>query len=316
MEREVPAMQLTTLGGAALRLAPRGTERLETADALSVDVEGAECNAAVAASRLGADAAWLSRLPDDPLGRRVAGELRGHEVEVLAPFGGGRQGLTFFERGATPREDGRVDDRAGAAVEGLDFDSLPTERVEVADVAYVAAGTPTTSTGLAEATAKFLKTARDGGATTALGLLDAAAVADDSDTDTLEGLLPAVDVLVATAPAVEAAFGRSGEPTRVTHALASNRGFETVALLRDGDAAAWHDSTVHEFALPAVETVDVTGAVDAFAGAFLVGLVDGEVKTALRGAVAADALVKTTPGALPVFTRSELEAVGETVERP
>jgi 2-dehydro-3-deoxygluconokinase len=131
----------------------------------------------------------------------------------------------------------------------------------------------------------------------------------------LERLLPAVDVLVATAAAVEAVFGRSGEPTRVTHALASEHGFETVALLRAADAAAWHDSTVHEFALPAVETVDVTGATDAFAGAFLSGLAGNDVGTALRGAVAADALAKTTPGALPSFTRSELEGVAGDVER-
>ncbi len=309
-------MNLVTLGGAALRLAPRGTERLETADALSVDVEGAECNAAVAAGRLGADAAWYSRLPDDPLGRRVAGELRGHEVEVVARFGEGRQGVTFFERGSTPRSDGRVDDRAGAAVENISFDALPTARVDGADAAYVAGGTPTTSTPLAQATAKFLKTARDGGATTALGLLEPDGVATDDDYDTLEGLLPAVDVLVATPAAVEAVFDRSGEPTQLTHALAADHGFETVTLLREQTGAVWRDSTVHEYALPTVETVDVTGAADAFAGAFLVGLHGEDVQTALRHAIAADGLVKTTPGALPVFTREELEAVADSIERP
>jgi 2-dehydro-3-deoxygluconokinase len=309
-------MRLATLGGAALRLAPRGTGRLETADVLAVDVEGAACNAAVAAARLGAEAAWLSRLPDDPLGRRVASELRGQDVEVVARFGEGRQGLAFFERGSTPRADGRIDDRANAAVEALSFDALPSEPVETADVAYVAGETPAAATGLAESTAKFLKTAGEGGATTALGLLDPGGVADEAAQDAIAGLLPAVDVLVATAGAVEAVFGRSGEPTRIAHVLASNHGFETVALLRDVDAAAWHDSTVHELALPDVETVDVTGAVDAFAGAFLAGVVGSDVQTALRGAVAADALVRTTPRSLPVFTRAELETVAETLERP
>ena len=309
-------MRLATLGGAALRLAPRGTERLETADVLAVDVEGAACNAAVAAARLGAEAAWLSRLPDDPLGRRVASELRGQDVEVVARFGEGRQGLAFFERGSTPRGDGRVDDRANAAVEALSFDALPSEPVETADVAYVAGETPAAATGLAESTAKFLKTAGEGGATTALGLLDPGGVADEAAQDAIAGLLPAVDVLVATAGAVEAIFGRSGEPTRIAHVLASNHGFETVALLRDVDAAAWHDSTVHGLALPDVERVDVTGAVDAFAGAFLAGVVGSDVQTALRGAVAADALVRTTPRSLPVFTRAELETVAETLERP
>lgn len=309
-------MDLVTLGGAALRLVPRGTERLETADALSVDVEGAECNAAVAAGRLGAETTWYSRLPDDPLGRRVAGELRGHGVEVVARYGEGRQSLTFFERGSTPRADGRVDDHEGAPVENLSYDTLPTDGVDSADVAYVTGGTPTTSTPLAGATAKFLKAASDAGATTALGLLDAEGLDGDDAYDTLAGLFPAVDVLVATPEAVEAVFDRSGEPTQVTHALASDHDFETVVLLRDLTAAAWRDSTVHEYALPAVETVDVTGAADAFAGAFLVGLDGEDAQTALRRAVAADALVKTTPGALPVFTRPEVEEIAETLERP
>jgi len=209
-----------------------------------------------------------------------------------------------------------VDDREGAAVENISFDALPTTRIADADAAYVAGRTPTASTPLAEATAKFLKTARDGGATIALGLLEPESVAEDADYDTLEGLLPAVDVLIATPAAVEAVFDRTGEPTQLTHALAADHDFETVALRREQTGAVWRDSTVHEYSLPAVETVDVTGAADAFAGAFLVGLDGADVQTAIRHAIAADALVKTTPGALPVFLREELEAVAASLERP
>jgi 2-dehydro-3-deoxygluconokinase len=310
-------MDLVTLGGAALRLAPRGTDRLETAEAFVADVEGAECNAAVAAGQLGAESAWYSRLPDDPLGRRVAGELRRHDVEVIARFAdAGRQGVTFFERGSPPRRDGRVDDQAGAAVETLSFDALPSEPVAAADAAYVTGGTPTTSTPLAQSTARFLKTATDGGARTALGLLDPDGVGAEGDYDTLEGLFPAVDVVIAAPAAVEAVFDRSGDPPRVTHALASNHGFETVALLRNETAAVWRDSTVHEYALPPVDVVDVTGAADAFAGTFLVGLEAADVQTALRRAIAAEAVAKTMPGALPLITPAELDVVAETVERP
>jgi 2-dehydro-3-deoxygluconokinase len=262
-------MQLVTLGGAALRLTPPGTQRLETARTLDVGVTGSECNAAVTAQRLGANATWLSRLPDTPLGRRVANELRGHDLNVVAEYVDGRQGMTFFERGSPPRENAYVDDLSGAAVESLSMDALPTERVEAADTAYVTAATPRTSTGLAGATAKFLKTASESDATTALGMLDTRGwVAYDEARDTLEGLFPAVDVFVGAEAAVEAVLGRDGELGPVMHALASEYGFETVALLGEHAAAAWYDSTVHEFARPDVETVDVTGAADAFAGAF------------------------------------------------
>ncbi|MFQ3320145.1 MAG: 2-dehydro-3-deoxygluconokinase [Natronomonas sp.] len=309
-------MQLVTLGGAALRLAPSGSERLETADDFDVGVTGPECNAAVAAGRLGADATWLSRLPDGPLGRRVANELRGHEVDIVASFDSGRQGLTFFERGSKPRGDGRVDDLDGAVFEELTMDALPGQPVEAADTAYVTAATPQASTGLAGATAKFLKTAMDADATTALGLLETRGWSDyGSARDTLEGLFPAVDTLIASASAVEEVLDRSGDPGSVMHTLASNHGFETVVLQRRNDAAVWHDSTVHEFETPAVDAVDVTGAADAFAGAFLALIDAGSAQTALRTAIAADTLVKTTPGALPVFTRMEAERVASSVER-
>lgn len=308
-------MELVTLGAAALRLAPPGSERLETARALDVGVTGPECNAAAAAGRLGADPVWLSRLPEGPLGARVESELRGHGVDVVADTGAGRQGVTFFERGRSPRVDARVDDLGNAAVEGLTMDAIPTDRVEAADTAYVTAATPRASTGLAGATAKFLKTASDAGARTALGVLDTRGWNDlDSARETLEGLLPAVDVLVGTADAVEAVFDRGGEPSKVTHALGSTHDLETVALCRASDATAWHDSTVHGFERPDVDSVDSTGGIDAFAGAFLAGL-DGGVKSALRQAIAADALARTTPEALPVFASDEVESVAETLDR-
>ncbi|MFW5964038.1 MAG: PfkB family carbohydrate kinase [Natronomonas sp.] len=308
-------MELVTLGAAALELAPPGSERLETAQTLDVGVTGPECNAAAAAGRIGAEPVWLSRLPAGPLGARIDSELRGHGVEVVADTVTGRQGLTFFERGRTPRPDARVDDLGNAVVEGLTMDAIPTDRVEAADTAYVTAATPRASTGLAGATAKFLKTASDAGARTALGVLDIRGWSDlDSARETLEGLLPAVDVLVGTADAVEAVFDRGGEPSKVTHALASSHDLETVALCRASDASVWHDSTVHGFERPEVDSVDATGAVDAFAGAFLAGL-DGGIKTALRRGIAADALVRTTPEALPTFSSDEVEAVAETLER-
>ena len=309
-------MRLVTLGGAALRLTPPGNERLETARALEVGVTGPECNAAVAAGRLGVASTWLSQLPDTALGRRVANELRGHEVEVVADYVEGRQGLTFFERGSTPRADSRVDDLEGTALEGLTMDRLPTDRVEAADFAYVTAATPSASTNVAGTAAKFLKTATDAGATTALGLLETRGWNDhDAARETLEGLFPAVDVFVAAADAVETVFGREGEPGRVMHALASEYGLETVALAHEHGAAAWHDSTVHEFGTVDVDVVDVTGSADAFAGAFLAGLPMGDVAAALRRAVAAGALARTTPGVLPVFTDDEVRRVAERVER-
>jgi 2-dehydro-3-deoxygluconokinase len=310
-------MRLVTLGDAALRLTPPASERLETADTLRVDVTGPECTAAVAAECLGADATWLSRVSETPPGRRLVRELRGHGVDVVAGRTDGRQGVRFFERGATPRADTGVDAVEGTSLGGLTIDELPTDRVEAADAAYVTAATPMISAGLAGATAKFLKTATDAGATTAVGVFGADRWDDpDSARETIEELFPAVDIFLGSAAAVETLFDRDGAAGAVMHALASTHGFETVALGREHAVAAWRDSTVHEFARPDVDAVDATGAVDAFAGAFLAGVADGDAGGALKTATATGALTKTIPGSLPAFTPAEIGAVATDVERP
>src|SRR5215471_9022256 len=75
-------VQLVTLGEAMLRLSvPRG-ERLEDAPAFDVHVAGAEANVAFAAARIGLASAWVSALPANPLGRRVAATLAAAGVDT------------------------------------------------------------------------------------------------------------------------------------------------------------------------------------------------------------------------------------------
>ena len=54
-----------------LRLSAPGHSRLEEADLLDVRIGGSESNTAVAVARLGMRVAWWSKLPANPMGRRV-----------------------------------------------------------------------------------------------------------------------------------------------------------------------------------------------------------------------------------------------------
>lgn len=309
-------MDLVTFGETALRLAPRGRERLETADAFTVGVSGPESNAAVAARRLGAEVAWASRLPESPLGRRVAHELRGYDLDVRVAWTEGRQGLTFSERGGRPRGDDRVDDRDDAALAGVADEELPLDLVRGAGGVYVTGATAAVSTEAAVATARLLKAGSDDGGLTAFGLEYRPERWDEAGEarETLTEFFPAVDVFLASEGDVRAVLDRDGEPAEMAHALAAEWGFGTVVLTRERTAVAWRDSTVHEYPLLEVDEVDAAGAGDAFAGAFLAGLLDGrEVSAALKRAVAASALARTVPGAVPAVTREEVERVAETV---
>lgn len=309
---------LVTLGETALRLSPPGTGRLERADRLEVQASGPESNAGVVARRLGEPVTWLSRLPDSPLGRRVAGELRGYDLDVRVSWDGGRQGLTFHERGVPPREAERVDDRTGAAAASLSMDALPLDAVRGADLAYVTGATPALSTELAGATARFLKTANDGGATTAFSLEYRPWLWEDAEDarDTLTGFFPAVDAFIARERDVETVLDRSGSPAELAHGLAANWGFEHVLLVRERTCVAYHDATVHEYPNPEVDVVDATGRDAAFAGAFLAAHRSGSTpQEALKTAIAARALAATLPGSVPTVGREEVERVAASIER-
>jgi Sugar kinases, ribokinase family len=97
--------EIVSFGEATLRLrAPRGRQLTRT-ERFDAAAGGPECNTAVAASELGADAVWLSRLPDSPLGRRVVAELRSHGVRTGVSWGNGDEKLAtaFVDAGAAPR---------------------------------------------------------------------------------------------------------------------------------------------------------------------------------------------------------------------
>jgi len=68
-------MSIVSFGDTALRFATREGERFETAREVGLHVDGLSSNAAAVASRLGADAVWLSKVADTPLGRRAVAEL-------------------------------------------------------------------------------------------------------------------------------------------------------------------------------------------------------------------------------------------------
>jgi 2-dehydro-3-deoxygluconokinase len=309
---------LVTFGETALRCSPAGGERLETARRFDVQASGPESNAAVAARRLGTPVAWFSRLPDTPLGHRIASELRSYDLDIAVDWGEGRQGLTFYERGSDPRASVRVDDRLDSAVTELSMAALPLERVEGADAAYVTGATPALSTDLAGATARFLKTAADAGTTTAFSLAYRPWLWEPEEAgELLTQFFPAVDVFVATEADVATVLDRDGKPAEVAHALASTYGFEYVALVRERTGVLWHDSTVHEYPTPSVEVVDETGGEAAFAGGLLSALVDGDDPAdALRTAMATRALARTIPGSVPTVSEAEVRRVAATVEKP
>ena len=88
----IPSYDFLTLGETLMRLSPPGMQRLDQARAFEVGIGGSELNVACVLARLGRRAAWVSRLPEGPLGRIVDGEARRHGVDTSHVAGSPRRG--------------------------------------------------------------------------------------------------------------------------------------------------------------------------------------------------------------------------------
>ena len=102
---ETLPIDVLTLGETMVRLVPKGFTRLEEAQELECRTGGSESNVAVALTRLGLRATWISKLPANPLGVMIERRIRGFGVDTSRVVWeeGGRAGVYFIEPGAAPR---------------------------------------------------------------------------------------------------------------------------------------------------------------------------------------------------------------------
>src|SRR5262245_38352567 len=115
-------IDVLTLGETMVRLVPKDFIRLEDAQELECRIGGSESNVAVALSRLGLRAAWISKLPTNPLGAMIERRVRGFGVDTSRVVWeeGGRAGVYFIEPAALPRPARVLYDRANSSASRLD----------------------------------------------------------------------------------------------------------------------------------------------------------------------------------------------------
>ena len=320
--------ELVTFGETMLRLSPPRGRRLETEGELDAQVGGAESNVAAAASCLGVDAAWCSKLPANPLGRRVARALRGHDVTPAVAWDDSddaRLGTYYLEYGADPRETTVVYDRANASITTVSTDELDTDRLADASVFHTTGITPALSDATAETTRELLEIAGAADTLRSFDLNYRSKLWSQAEAAAgYESVLPAVDLLFAPHRDASAILGYEGDAAAVARGLAADYDLDAVVVTRGAEGSlALVDDAVIEAGIYSDETIDAIGTGDAFVGGFLGELLanGGEltpdhVETAQSYAAAAAAVKRTITGDVLATTREEIESVltDETAE--
>lgn len=154
--------RVVTFGEIMLRLKSPSYERFFQSPSLEATFGGGEANVAVSLANYGMDAAFVTVLPDNDIGKACLRSVRGYGVDVskikMAP---GRMGIYFLETGSNQRPSKVIYDRAdsciaNAAVGDIDWDTV----FEGATWFHITGITPAVSESAAELSIAAVKAAQ------------------------------------------------------------------------------------------------------------------------------------------------------------
>ena len=325
-------MDLVTFGEAMVRLTPPAFQRIEQAHSFDAYVGGGELNVAVAASRLGVASRWVSRLPENALGRMIANRAREQGVDVHVEWtADDRAGLYFAELGAAPRASSVLYDRAASAISRVTPGSIDWPSVFSGARWYHVSGiTPALSDAAAKVTAESLVAAKKAGLTVSYDLNYRSKLwSAEKARAVQEPLMQHVDVLITTEEDTRVVFGIGAESkdgyahvdaesnAEVARALEKRFELSAVAitlrenprvLLNSWSALVAADGKIHSAPRYEVEVVDRIGAGDAFSAGLIVSQLENRGwDDAVRFATATSALKHSIPGDFCLVTRAEVE---------
>jgi 2-dehydro-3-deoxygluconokinase len=312
----IPRYDFLTLGETLLRLSPPGMQRLDQARAFDIGIGGTELNVACLLARLGRRAAWVSRLPEGPLGRIVDGEARRHGVDTrfVRWVADARLGLMFFEPGPAPRNARVIYDRKHSAASGLGFEDAPWEALIAASARVHLSGiTPALGPSCRALVAHVAQLAAAAGTPVSHDLNYRATLQRQSEARAmLATVAPHLELFVVAERDAQAVLGITETAEALAAAIAARYGTPLVALTRPpgsepGDLL-WARGTVRHAPRYPVEIVDRIGAGDSFVGGLIHGLLDGDPDLAIRLASYAAAIALATPGDINYFGPEDLAA--------
>ena len=327
--------RVVSFGEIMMRLATPGRLRFGQAAQFDVTYGGGEANVAVSLANFGLDAAFVSKLPQNPFGDAAVQTLRGLGVDTSAILRGGeRIGVYFLETGASQRGSVVVYDRAGSAISQIRPGELDWPAIfKDASWFHFTGITPALGPNVADVTREALEAAKSAGLTVSCDMNYRKKLWTPAQAQaTMSGLMEFVDVAIGNEEDAEKVFGVQAEGVDVTAGQLAGAAYESVARTlaerfdlksvaitlresRSADENGWsamllHENQVYSSRAYDIQIVDRVGGGDAFAGGLIYGLAtEMGAQAALEFAVAASCLKHSIVGDLNLVSRGEVEAL-------
>lgn len=328
--------RVITMGEIMLRLSTPNNEKFIQADEFDVCYGGGEANVAVSLANYGHDAAFVTKVPENPIGDCAVAALRKLNVDTsFIARGGERLGIYFLESGSAMRASNVVYDRAHSSIstataEDFDFDAI----FEGADWFHFTGITPAVSDAAAELTEAALKAAKAHGVKVSVDLNFRKKLwSSEKAQRIMTNLMQYVDVCIGNEEDAEKVLGFKPGNTDVTSGDLELAGYKdifeqmvekfnfeyVISSLRvshsasdNGWSACIYSRDTKEFyhsrEYRIHPIVDRVGGGDSFAGGTICGFLDGmDFKSALEFGVAASALKHTIPGDFNLVSRADVE---------
>ncbi len=328
--------KVVTMGEIMLRLSTPNHEKFIQADEFDVCYGGGEANVAVSLANYGHDAAFVTKVPENPIGECAVAALRKHNVNTsYIAKGGERLGIYFLESGSAMRASNVVYDRAHSSIAtataaDFDFDAI----FDGVDWFHFTGITPAVSDAAAELTEAALKAAKAKGVKVSVDLNFRKKLwSSEKAQRIMTNLMQYVDVCIGNEEDAEKVLGFKPGKTDVTSGDLELAGYEdifkqmvekfnfeyVISSLRvshsasdNGWSACIYSRDTKEFyhsrEYRIRPIVDRVGGGDSFAGGTICGFLDGKnFKDALEFGVAASALKHTIPGDFNLVSRKDVE---------
>lgn len=291
-------MRVVTFGEIMLRLKTPEHLRIVQAEGFEASYGGAESNVAVSLAQLGDEAAFVSCVPENPVGQAALDALRRYGVDTSGMVRAGKRlGIYYFEKGSDIRPTNVVYDRAYSAFSLADEETFDWEKLlGGADVFYFSGVTPAVGAGIAKALRAALSYCKAHGILVACDLNYRAKMWTPAQAQTMmRSLMQDVDLCIANDEDFEATLGIrafDGDMARGIDQMDSYKaGMQEIlrqypnckavaSVLRnlytaeDGDWMGIYlkDGVFYESPVYRVHSLEAVGAGDAFAAALLHGI--------------------------------------------
>ncbi len=313
-----PLFDLTTLGEIMLRFSVPAGQRLADLQQLDVHPGGAEGNVCSTLAGLGRRCAWMSRLPDNPLGRMVVRRLRAAGIDtggvVLAKEA--RMGAYYVEFASPPRPIQVIYDRADSAMANMTIADVDWNYLLNSRIVHLTGITPALSETCLHLVQEVIERARSAEVPISFDINYRSLLwSEEKAAEVLCSLITGIDLLICGRGDAQNLFGLTGKDRDILAALKSLTQAKCVVLtLGDSGAMALDEGRFLQQSAISAQVIDRLGAGDAFAAGVLDGWLDGSLAEGLRRGTTLGALALAQHGDMLITNRTEMDNILASAE--